>query len=177
MSKNTYNYWLNHTCDFFKELNKWLQKNNKKINSHFETNPLGMVLNDFKYYLREFSSETDPIKALNEWLLKNENNYDIWKDGKESSFEEWKPLLIEYNWCNKEDNIVKKVCKELGITQKELAERLGVNDVTVRNWSSKDNAPEWATKFMNLLLDYEKVKTKANKASQIIKLLDELKEK
>ena len=76
---------------------------------------------------------------------------------------------------NKE-NIVKKVCKELGITQKELAEKIGVNDVTVRNWSSKNNPPEWAIKFMNLLLEYEKVKEKADKAKQIVKLLEELKD-
>jgi len=74
-----------------------------------------------------------------------------------------------------QENIVKKVCKELGITQKELAERMGVNDVTVRNWSSKGNPPEWAINFMNLLLEYEKVKEKADKAKQIAILLDELK--
>ena len=74
----------------------------------------------------------------------------------------------------KEENIVKKVCKELGITQKELAERMGVNDVTVRNWSSKGNIPDWAIKFMDLLLEYEKVKEKADKAKQITILLDEL---
>ena len=76
----------------------------------------------------------------------------------------------------KEENIVKKVCKELGITQKELAERMGVNDVTVRNWSSKGNPPDWAVKFMNLLLEYEKVKEKAEKAKQIAILLEELKQ-
>jgi len=74
-----------------------------------------------------------------------------------------------------QENIVKKVCKELGITQKELAERMGVNDVTVRNWSSKGNIPDWAIKFMTLLLEYEKVKEKADKAKQIAILLDELK--
>ena len=75
----------------------------------------------------------------------------------------------------KEENIVKKVCKELGITQKELAERMGVSEGTVRNWSSQNNAPEWAVKFMNLLLEYEKVKEKADKAKQIAILLEELK--
>ena len=73
------------------------------------------------------------------------------------------------------ENIVKKVCKELGITQKELAEKMGVNDVTVRNWSSKGNPPDWAVKFMNLLLEYEKVKDKADKAKQLALLIEELK--
>ncbi len=73
------------------------------------------------------------------------------------------------------DNIVKRVCKELGITQKELAERMGVNDGTVRKWSSSGEIPNWAKNFMDLLLEYEKVKDKAEKAKQIALLLEELK--
>jgi DNA-binding XRE family transcriptional regulator len=36
---------------------------------------------------------------------------------------------------NKEENLVKKTCRELGITQKELAEILGVTPHTVTNWT------------------------------------------
>jgi len=53
------------------------------------------------------------------------------------------------------ENIVKKTCEKLGITQKELAEKIGVNEGTVRNWSSKGNPPEWAIRFMKLLLEKE----------------------
>ncbi len=35
-----------------------------------------------------------------------------------------------------EKNLVKKTCRELGITQKELAERIGVSRQTVSDWSS-----------------------------------------
>jgi transcriptional regulator with XRE-family HTH domain len=35
----------------------------------------------------------------------------------------------------KEENLVKKTCKELGITQKELAEKIGVSQQTITNWS------------------------------------------
>jgi transcriptional regulator with XRE-family HTH domain len=35
-----------------------------------------------------------------------------------------------------EENLVKKTCRELGITQKELAERIGVSRQTVSDWSS-----------------------------------------
>ena len=73
------------------------------------------------------------------------------------------------------ENIVKKVCKELGITQKELAEKMGVSEGTMRNWSSQNNPPEWAVKFMNLLLEYEEVKDKAEKAKLLATLIDELK--
>jgi DNA-binding XRE family transcriptional regulator len=37
---------------------------------------------------------------------------------------------------NKQEvNLVKKTCKELGITQKELAEKIGVTSHTITNWS------------------------------------------
>ncbi len=35
----------------------------------------------------------------------------------------------------KEENLVKKTCRELGITQKELAEILEVTPHTITNWS------------------------------------------
>ncbi|MEA3315398.1 MAG: helix-turn-helix transcriptional regulator, partial [Campylobacterota bacterium] len=38
----------------------------------------------------------------------------------------------------KEENIVKKTCKELGITQKELAKRLEVPQTTLSGWVTGD---------------------------------------
>ncbi len=35
----------------------------------------------------------------------------------------------------KEENLVKKTCRELGITQKELAEKIGVAPVSISRWS------------------------------------------
>jgi transcriptional regulator with XRE-family HTH domain len=35
----------------------------------------------------------------------------------------------------KELNLVKKTCKELGITQKELAEKIGVAPYTITRWA------------------------------------------
>ncbi len=35
----------------------------------------------------------------------------------------------------KEENLVKKTCRELGITQKELAERIGVAPYTITRWA------------------------------------------
>ncbi|MDR2790258.1 MAG: helix-turn-helix domain-containing protein [Campylobacteraceae bacterium] len=51
------------------------------------------------------------------------------------------------------DNIVKKTCKELGITRQELAERVGVSETTVNRWaSSPDEMPLQAVKTFELLL-------------------------
>jgi DNA-binding XRE family transcriptional regulator len=52
----------------------------------------------------------------------------------------------------KEENLVKKTCRELGITQKELAEKIGLSKQTVYDWSSeKTPIPNWGFNFMKLL--------------------------
>ena len=56
----------------------------------------------------------------------------------------------------KEENLVKKTCRELGITQKELAERIEVNSGTVRNWSSNSIIPLNVVNHLNLLVEYNK---------------------
>jgi len=59
-----------------------------------------------------------------------------------------------------QENIVKKVCKELGITQKELAKIMGINEGTPAQWSSKGNISQWAINFMNILIENKKCKEK-----------------
>ena len=59
-----------------------------------------------------------------------------------------------------DENIVKQTCKELGVTQKELSERLGVSDGTVRKWASQTEPPEWGIKFLNLLVKNKQTKEK-----------------
>jgi len=36
-----------------------------------------------------------------------------------------------------EENLVKKTCKELGITQQELADMFGVSRQTINNWATE----------------------------------------
>lgn len=76
---------------------------------------------------------------------------------------------------SEENNIVKKVCAELGITQKELAEELGSHLTTVQKWVSSDDIPKMATKSLELLLENKKLKSKVEKIETVLKLLDELK--
>lgn len=54
-------------------------------------------------------------------------------------------------------NLIKDTCKALGITQKELAEKMGVAEQTMRNWSSKGNIPEWAEKFINTIMEQKEL--------------------
>jgi len=66
--------------------------------------------------------------------------------------------------AKQEENIVKKTCKELGITQKELAQNIGVSENTVGGWSrGVTETPKWALKLFDLL----KTEKKYNTAKQI----------
>ena len=57
-------------------------------------------------------------------------------------------------------NIVKETAKALGMTQKELAERIGVNKDTLGNWArGAIETPKWAIKLFELLLIEKKFNT------------------
>ncbi|MDO5046605.1 helix-turn-helix domain-containing protein [Campylobacter sp.] len=71
------------------------------------------------------------------------------------------------------NNIVKSVCKELNITQRELANRLGVHQNMPAKWSSGDEPSQMAVKFMELLMNYEKIKKQLDKFKQGFTLIDE----
>ena len=73
------------------------------------------------------------------------------------------------------ENIVKKVCKELGITQKELAERIGVDDGTVRKWSSSGKIPQWGENFIKIILEKKECEEKLQKFQTAFKLIEEAK--
>jgi transcriptional regulator with XRE-family HTH domain len=55
-----------------------------------------------------------------------------------------------------EENLVKKTCKELGITQKELAKLTGFKEQTIRNWSSSKEFPEYSQAFFKTLIENKK---------------------
>lgn len=75
-----------------------------------------------------------------------------------------------------DENIVKKVCKELGITQRELAEILGVHITAVQKWvANADNLPLQTQKSLELVLENYHLKNKVEKIDLILKLIDELK--
>jgi predicted transcriptional regulator len=52
-----------------------------------------------------------------------------------------------------EENLVKKTCRELGITQKELAEKTSISLPTINRWSSTNKIPKQNVMFLNLLLE------------------------
>ncbi|MFW2578427.1 hypothetical protein [Aliarcobacter butzleri] len=70
-----------------------------------------------------------------------------------------------------QENIVKRVCAKLGITQKELAEIMKINDVTVRNWSSKGQIPESSISFMECLIENKNLKKENEEIKQALSIL------
>lgn len=62
------------------------------------------------------------------------------------------------------ENIVKLTCKELGVTQKELAEIIGVTEDTVSKWARGIiETPKMAIRMFDLL----KIERKFNTIKQI----------
>jgi len=60
----------------------------------------------------------------------------------------------------KEENLVKKTCRELGINQKELAEKIGFSETSVSKWSKgKNKIPKNIYKILELLKEYEALKS------------------
>ncbi len=53
----------------------------------------------------------------------------------------------------KEENLVKKTCRELGITQKELAEKIGVTDRTLSKYATNEYIPKNVINHINLILE------------------------
>ena len=62
----------------------------------------------------------------------------------------------------KEENLVKKVCKEYGITQIELAKELDIPRGTISRWVSTENIPRTAELALNLMLKNRELENKLN---------------
>lgn len=73
---------------------------------------------------------------------------------------------------SEQENIVKRTCQELGITQKELAEKLGVSVETISKASSSGNVSNQLNTGMLLLIE---LKNKNEELKQYYKLKEALK--
>lgn len=72
-----------------------------------------------------------------------------------------------------DENIVKKTCKELGLTQKELAERLDVSPASVSDWA-KGNIPKMTKLALELLVKNKNLEEKLNIFKKAHKIASEL---
>lgn len=70
-----------------------------------------------------------------------------------------------------EENIVKKTCRELGVTQIELADIMGVAKNTATQWATQIKPPKYAIKFMKLLAEHKKTKEQLEKLKSALEIL------
>lgn len=138
---------------FIEICNKYLKDKKKKFNTKYE-NEIGFLYASFKKYCLEFFLNENEEKHIFEWLSNANYSYELITEDLEE-----------------ETNIVKKVCTELGITQKELAEKLGASEGTVRNWSSSNELPQWALNFIETLIEHKKDKEIVTKFKELLNLI------
>lgn len=62
-----------------------------------------------------------------------------------------------------DENIVKKVCAQLGITQRELAERIGMSADSLNNAVNQNKISKMAETAINLVLEVETLKKELSK--------------
>ena len=62
----------------------------------------------------------------------------------------------------KEENLVKKVCKEYKITQIELAKKLDIPRGTISRWISTKHIPRTAELALNLMLKNRELENQLN---------------
>ena len=72
-----------------------------------------------------------------------------------------------------EENIVKRACKELGVTQKELAEMLDVPQTTLSTWAS-GQIPKMANIALSLLLENKEQAEKLKKIKEANDIISSL---
>lgn len=65
-----------------------------------------------------------------------------------------------------EENIVKKVCKELGISQKELGDILDVQPSTMSGWAT-NKIPKMAQVALEQMLEIKDLKEKVTKIREL----------
>lgn len=62
-----------------------------------------------------------------------------------------------------DENIVKKVCAQLGITQRELAEKIGMSADSLNNAVNQNKISKMAETAINLVLEVETLKKELSK--------------
>ncbi|MCH9813609.1 MAG: helix-turn-helix transcriptional regulator [Epsilonproteobacteria bacterium] len=73
-------------------------------------------------------------------------------------------------------NIIKEITKELGLTQKQLAEHIGVKEDTVSQWARGINpVPKWALKMFDLLKKEQKYQSLEADLDKMASIVSDLK--
>lgn len=130
-------------------------------------------------YAEQFTE--DVIKSLNsrDWVL-SASEVLSWIDDKcEPELKQESPLSAKNDTSSvkvsikkiKKMNVVKEVCKELNITQKNLAEILEVPEGTVSSWAVKNEIPRLGKKAIEFYIQNQKNQKIVDSYKNFINLL------
>lgn len=72
-----------------------------------------------------------------------------------------------------QDNIVKRVCKELNITQRQLAEKLDVSEPTIAKWNN-GKIPKMAQLALEQMLEIREYEAKIQNIKNFKKFIKSL---
>ena len=120
----------------------------------------------------QFTNEV--VKQLNsrDWVLSG-SDVAVWI--KENTEEENVLVLQSKKSLKKQktkDNVIKKVCTELQITQKNLANILEVPEGTVSSWAVKNEIPRLGKKAIEFYIEKQKNQQIVDSYKSFVKLLD-----
>jgi len=144
-----------------------IEKGNLEENDY---NPIQWSIASAIFYLESIGY--DSIKCIKAFIekIKQDKLHDTGGTGvleyTDVNFESCKTNVEE-----SETNIVKLACKELGITQKELAERLEVSKPSVDRWASTGEIPDSSKKLIEFLVENKKLKNELLELKQALIIL------
>ena len=154
---------MNKICDIVKALDNALKKKDMHIELGQLDNKWSDIIEGIQHIVHEKKCDADT--AIEAFIDKHPELFgQKYIDGQVDK------LFGEK--CN--DNIVKRVCKELGLTQKELAERLGIPQPTMARWATGE-VPDQSKKLLELFLENTKLKKDLQEVANAVKVLDKIK--
>ncbi|MCK4737323.1 MAG: XRE family transcriptional regulator, partial [Sulfurimonas sp.] len=116
-----------------------------------------------------------------DWTLSASEVLSWIKDNTQEKIEEKKPekiLVLQSQKPAKKQrvkpktNVVKEVCKELNITQKNLASILEIPEGTVSSWAVKNEIPRLGKKAIEFYIEKEKNQQIVDSYKSFVKLLN-----
>lgn len=144
--------------DFEKEIDKFLLTCGYKICNYYPNNYLDVynLYHQFQKETANYDFDINSVSKFLEWFKNNPNlDFNFYFDKEEK------------------ENIVKKVCKELNITQRQLSEMLEIPESTIARWKSGD-LPRLTELFLKTMLENIELKRKLEIIKKAHKIISEL---
>lgn len=110
-----------------------------------------------------------------EWISKN-SNYVVQNDIRDNyeidNMLQRRSIYTKEKVPDKKTNVVKEVCKELGITQKTLASILEIPEGTVSSWAVKNDIPRLGKKAIEFYIQNAKNQQIVDSYKNFVRLID-----